>query len=142
MDSDPWNQISVCSYRNQTRANKSSVSDPDPACVHITCIASIQSLSSIPETCSVQRAASIKISQSSPLQRPPSKTSGLPEPHVACGLVSLPAMLVSRNIPETSSHALNKTAVLTTYKEAGNPATLFQPWKPQEKLYKLLSAAF
>lgn len=55
---------------------------------------------------------------------------------------SLPDVLFSRNIPETSSHALKKTAVLTTYKKAGNAATLFQPWKPHEKLYRQLSPAF
>jgi len=89
----------------------------------------------------MQRAASVKISQSSPLQRPSSKRSDLPELHIACGLLSYPDVLVSHNIPETSSHALNKTVVLTTYKEAGNTAMLFQPWKPHEKLYKQLSPA-
>lgn len=55
---------------------------------------------------------------------------------------SLPDVLFSRNVPETSSHGLNKTAVLTTYKKAGNAATLFQPWKPHEKPYRQLSLTF
>lgn len=55
---------------------------------------------------------------------------------------SLPDVFFSCNVPEASSHGLNKTALLTTYKKAGNAATLFQPWKPHEKLYRQLSPAF
>lgn len=118
---------------NQTGAEKNNT-----ARVHST-TASMQSLPSVP---GVQRAASSRIAQPSPSQRPSRKTSDLPEPHATCCLVLLPATLVSWNIPETSSPTLNETAVLTTYKEAGNPAMLFQPWKPHEKLYRQLSLPF
>lgn len=103
--------------------------------------ASVWSLPSTPGTCGV-RSASSRIAQPSPWQRPSKKTSHPPEPHAACCLVSLPATLVSWNIPETSSPTLNETAVLTAYKEAGNPAMDFQPWKPHEKLGKQLSLPF
>lgn len=73
---------------------------------------------------------------------PESKQAIPPKPHAACCLVSLPATLVSWNIPETWSPTLNETAVLTAYKEAGNPAMDFQPWKPHEKLGKQLSLPF
>lgn len=64
MDSAPWNKISACSHltvkptlwkqKQQLRSLWNTV--------HITCMAFIQTFMSILGTCSIQRAASIKIS--------------------------------------------------------------------------------